>query len=300
LKGSDAAGRIGCNLELGGAIKIVRSRWYDRAVPRDLFAHLEEYYRQVGRVLQGQAAAASIFPNPSDIGSSRERVYAAVLQQHLPANCRVFFGGFVFNHLGQESKQLDIIITSVKALQFNFHNPNGGGKCFASVEGCLGVVSVKSRLGAAELEDGLLNLASIPPQQPLHPGRVDPNFAVEDYEDWPFRILYATDGVAAETCQRAAINFYKDHPSIPIHRRVNMIHMAGKYAVLRSDQDFLLNGELVPRGTFGRVTVEPDVDALTFALVRLQKLAQSADRILFDMSYILEEFEKRRRATLGM
>lgn len=107
---------------------------------------LREYYLRVAKVLRGEADAASIFPNSSDVGVSRERIYADFLRQHTPSKCNVFLGGFLFHMDGSESKQLDIIVTTDTAPRFDFHNPDGGGKSFSPVEGTLGVVSIKSNL----------------------------------------------------------------------------------------------------------------------------------------------------------
>ena len=39
----------------------------------DFFVRLRGYYEQVASVLRGEAAVASIFPNSTDIGMSREK-----------------------------------------------------------------------------------------------------------------------------------------------------------------------------------------------------------------------------------
>jgi len=115
-------------------------------VPKTIYDRLRDYYTKVGAVLRGEADAGSIFPNSTDVGMSREKVYANFLAQHAPSMCRVFFGGFLFDEAGAESKQLDIIITTDTTPRFDFHNQDGSGKSFSHVEGTLGVVSVKSTL----------------------------------------------------------------------------------------------------------------------------------------------------------
>ena len=86
------------------------------------YNRLYEYFEQVGKVLRGQADVASVFPNTSDIGMSRESVYAKFLIQHAPSKCNVFLGGFLFGDNGEESKQLDVIITNDTAPRYNFYN----------------------------------------------------------------------------------------------------------------------------------------------------------------------------------
>ena len=108
------------------------------------FERLKTYFSKVGEVLKGQADVASIFPNTTDIGISRERIYAEVLRQHLPKSCTVSFGGFLFDMEGNESKQIDLIVLNDTSPQFNFHNPSGQGKAFACIDGCVAVASINT------------------------------------------------------------------------------------------------------------------------------------------------------------
>ena len=113
---------------------------------QSFFHRLRSYYMKVAEVLRGDADAASIFPNTTDVGMSRELIYADFLRQHAPSKCNVFLGGFLFDDNGVESKQLDVIVTTDTAPRFNFHNREGVGKSFSPVEGTLGVASIKSNL----------------------------------------------------------------------------------------------------------------------------------------------------------
>ena len=120
-------------------------------MPKKFYDRLREYYQMVGEVLRGEAKASAIFPNASDIGDRRERIYAEFLRNHLPASCNILFGGFLFNIDGDESKQLDLIISSGTSPQYKMAESNSDGKAFSCIEGCLGVVSVKSTLDSKQL-----------------------------------------------------------------------------------------------------------------------------------------------------
>lgn len=87
---------------------------------KEFYSRLKDYFSNVGLVLRDKASASSIFPNRTDIGLSREGSYAEFLKSHLPNNCHVFFGGFLFNIDGTESKQIDLFVVSDSSLQFNF------------------------------------------------------------------------------------------------------------------------------------------------------------------------------------
>src|SRR4051812_32425755 len=104
---------------------------------QSFFERLVKYYSNVGMVLRGQAEVASIFPNPSDKGLTREQVYLKFLENHLPLACRAMLGGFLFGLDGSESRQLDVIVTSSTAPRYQVMD-----KAFACVEGTLAVASV--------------------------------------------------------------------------------------------------------------------------------------------------------------
>lgn len=167
-------------------------------MPQNFFTRLRDYYLQVAEVLRGEADAASIFPNTTDVGMAREKVYANFLKEHAPSKCNVFLGGFLFDLNGIESKQIDVIVTTDTAPRFNFHNQEGGGKSFSPVEGTLCVASIKSNLDKQQLFDALDGIASIPPCQDLGK-RVPLTYKVRDYDDWPYKIVYATEGLTGTT-----------------------------------------------------------------------------------------------------
>ena len=106
-----------------------------------LFGRLEKYYNKVAEVLRGEADAASVYPNPTDIGSSREKIYVQFLKQHVPSKCNVFLGGFLFDEEGNESKQMDVIITTDTTPRFNLRSFDEHGKSFSPVEGTVCVAS---------------------------------------------------------------------------------------------------------------------------------------------------------------
>lgn len=139
---------------------------------KSFFVRLRSYYLKVAEVLRGEADAAAVFANTTDIGMSRELAYVEFLKQHAPSKCNVFLGGFLFDDEGEESKQLDIIITTDTAPRFNLNNKEGAGKSFSPVEGTLGVISVKSTLNRNELFDALGGIAS-------HPADKKPRWACE-------------------------------------------------------------------------------------------------------------------------
>jgi hypothetical protein len=259
---------------------------------KPFFDRLRDYYSNIGKVLRGEADAASIFPNATDIGMSRERVYAEILRLHLPPSCNVVFGGFLFDLNGNASGQIDILILNQSSLQFNFSSGDGSGKSFACIDGCVGIVSVKSRLDKGALEHALENIASIPDKQPLAKGRYHPGMSIPNYEDWPYKIIYASDGwVRPSTLVNNLNTFYADHPGIPFHKRPNLIHIAGKCMAYRASGGFeeTRDGTKIEPNKFSGISVSPDVVALLMATIQIQYIATTSVHIQYDYTDLLNK-----------
>ena len=262
---------------------------------KNFFVRLKDYYESVGAVLRGEASAAAIFPNTSDIGMSREKVYVEFLRTHAPARCNVFLGGFIFDMAGNESRQLDVIVTNDTTPRFDLHNKDGNGKSFSPIEGTLGVVSVKSTLDQRELEDALLGIASIPLTSSLH-NRLVAGIDVLDYDDWPLKIVYASDGISAKKLLIHLFAFYHLRPEIPFHRRPNIIHVAGKYVLLRTLKNMsdLASAHYgtpskLQTGNYNLLTEGADLQGIQWAIQGLQEKALASSFIIFNYGEMINK-----------
>ncbi len=261
---------------------------------RNFFDRLRDYYSSVARVLRGEADAASVFPNSSDVGQARERVYAEFLKQHAPSKCNVFLGGFLFDDAGVESRQLDVLITTDTAPRFDFHNPQGMGKAFSPVEGTLGAASIKSTLDKAQLFDALEGLASIPQTRPLE-NRIPFTLTLRNYEDWPYKIIYATKGLSHGTILGHLAEFYASRPDVPFSRRPNIIHVAGAYAIFRATEGMSLQNPTqgastdLTAGQFLPVITNSDLQAITWVINELQMRAMASQHILFEYGHLINK-----------
>lgn len=244
---------------------------------KPFFERLKKYFFNVGKVLKGEADAASIFPNTTDIGISKEWLYANVLKLHLPSSCNVALGGFIFDQKGNESKQIDILITNDTSLQYNFYNKNGTGKTFACIDGCIGVVSVKSMLDTAGLIDSLDNIVSIPDNQSLDYRHL-PHVRIMNYDEIPCKIIFAFNGIKEESLMKSLNEYYFTHSEIPYFKRPNVIHVVGKYVIIRTDKN---ENDLSPN-TFYAMSDETDVAGLYQTIFRLQRIAAGSRYIFYD------------------
>ena len=257
---------------------------------QEFYKRLQEYFSMIGKVLKGEADSASIFPNSTDVGMSRERIYSEVLKQHLPSSCNVYYGGFVFDLDGNESKQVDLIVSNDKSLRFNFYNQDGSGKSFACIDGCIAVASIKSNLDSTQLIDSLKNIASLPNKTPID-GRKNPLIRIKNYDNWPFKIVYASDGVSTETIYKTIKQFYLDNPNIPIHKRPDLIHVAGKYVFVKIGEEITTtrDGTKLAPNTFHCQNYHPDEFGIPFTVISIQRIAAASDHLLHKYDVIIDK-----------
>jgi hypothetical protein len=144
-------------------------------------------------------------------------------------------------------------------------------------------------LTSAELTSALENIASLPDKEPLDE-RVPFTIKIPNYEDWPFKIIYAQKGVSLETLHRSLIEYYKENSDIPIFKRPNLIHVAGDYNVVRiGPKGGKTRDETeIPPNIFHPHMDKTDVYALAYAVNEIQKIALGSKHILFTYNEILD------------
>jgi hypothetical protein len=156
------------------------------------FIHrLRRYMNGVIQVLNGHAEASAIFPNTTDNGQSKERIFCEIMRLHAPVSCHIFQGGYVFDINGNESKQIDLIVTDHNSLKYDLHNKSGDGKAFSCIDGTIAAISIKSNLSKNELFDALKNIASIPQGTALSPQNSDPHVKMDGMSDGLLKIIVA-------------------------------------------------------------------------------------------------------------
>ena len=198
----------------------------------DAFAKMAEYFQSLVQELTSEARQAGLLQNPTAVGTGREEIFRRLLERHLPDNCEVFRGGYVFNVEGEASKQIDVIVTSGPTPRFEIL-PNL--QAIAPLEGTICVGEVKTKLDKARLYEALENFASLPlitdSNKALSPNIQ--NVGEEFWWDWPYKVIFAYDAIDKETLYRHISEFYNERREIPQHRRPSLIHVLGKYIVVR-------------------------------------------------------------------
>lgn len=254
-----------------------------------------DYFKTIGMVLRGNADVASIFPNRPDIGTSREKVYGEFLKQHLPSQCNINYGGFLFNYDGLESKQIDLFVTSDSMPQFNFNKVKSEGKTFAPVEGATAAITIKTMLDKTQLIDTLDNLKSIPfaKKERL---KFPPYLKLpEDKDDYLlYKIIFAFDGIDSDSVGKILGEYFEKN-DVPISRRPNLIHVAGKYAIIRAvtENHISSDGQTVPIGKYVCYKDEPDAKGLLTAILGIHESNSIFNHIIVVHQDLLNKMFKK-------
>ena len=222
-------------------------------------------------------------------------VFAEFLKQHVPSKCNVFLGGFLFHFDGSESQQIDVIITNDVTPRFDFHNKGGVGKSFAPVEGTIAVASLKSFLDKNRLYDALDNIASIPPT--MLPVRTVLGAEINRYDEFPYKIVFANDGLALGTIYAHLKDYYATH-NVPLGRRPEIIYVAGKYFIAIGSRG-LMNTSVVTRETtatdpteYYAFTRDPDIQAIAWIINKIQDYTSASTHILFSYGDMINKMNE--------
>ena len=172
---------------------------------------IKEYFNSLADVLEANSKSASFNQYRTDSSTNRENALIQVLNDHLPNRLRAINGGTVINLQEELSKQIDVIIKNDLFPNFNQHD-----KSCVIAESVAGVISVKSNLDKAGLEDSIENVASIPrfSQSTLsltNTSLIRPELQEQFITNWPFRAVFAYNSIDPEVIYQHALAYYEFH-----------------------------------------------------------------------------------------
>ena len=252
----------------------------------DVFSRLKRHYESIVQELRSQAEQAHLLDNTTDIGTEREQVYLGFLKRFLPKSCDAFLGGYVFDIEGNSSKQTDIIVTSGDTPRFQTSH---GQKYIAPLEGTIAVAEVKSELTRNKLYDALTGCAHIP-DMPRQEGIVAPYLQIKEacWKDIPYKIVFAYNGIAAETALAHITEYYQSNSDIPLSRRPNIIHVLGRYVIVRItsgmsiiNSDDTLDDDQIEIGQYKTFGLSPDVASTVWILNELHRMVFWSSHLMY-------------------
>ena len=232
------------------------------------FERLKKYYSGRASVLLAEKDKASLSGHKGDIGTARENAYLKMLQESLPTMCDVYLGGQVFNENGDESSQIDIIVSVNKAIRYVFSDTSPA-KAFTDVNSCIAAISIKSMLNKSSLHEALDNIASIPDTCDLNT-RIAPFIQRSSSSETPFKMIVGFDGDSMETTLKNLREFYSDK-SVPESKKPNLINIIKKYVIIRSLSDgaILIDGTKTSPNEFISCIDETGAYGIFFSLVKV-------------------------------
>jgi hypothetical protein len=180
---------------------------------------------------------------------------------------------------------MDIIVSSTQSLCFYIDADTG--KTFSCIDGCLGVVTAKSDLTKKNLVDALENLASLPAKSDIT-GNTNPLFKIRNYDDWPYKVIFAPKGANVLLILSELNAFYESHPEVPKTSMPNAVYVVSQYLIQNTGykKQELRNGTKLPPYSFAPITETSLVDkiALPYIIVDLQERAVASNHIVYILS----------------
>jgi hypothetical protein len=194
-----------------------------------LFNNLLEYFQSQADSLDAKAKGSRIYENRPDIGTDREDILLEFLDGHLPRRCRIVKGGYIFDSSGNQSKQIDLIITNDLTLQFTKLLANRFQKSFNCIEGCYCAISVKSILDKGAFCDAVENLASLPENKSMN---LNPQLkpSPQLLDEIPLGIIFAYKGDKVEYIERLMEDIQSTNLNLP-DNFPNMIIVNNSYLI---------------------------------------------------------------------
>src|SRR5215208_2146838 len=211
-------------------------------------SRIQRYFNSLAQQISHEAQRAGTSSHRPDIGTNREVIVHRFFRNHLPKRLTPTIGGNILGAGGDESNQIDIVVSSDVAVRFDEDE-----RTFTTAEGVAAAVTVKSVLDKTSLNDCLMNLASIPQAhssiltyKALRPGSFD--LFVEKY---PSLYVFAFEGIQPQRCFDYVVDFYRQHPEIPTNRypsgiTVNCSYFIGYFKVDTTTS----TGDIIKAGTF--------------------------------------------------
>jgi hypothetical protein len=168
-----------------------------------------EYFSHKALGIDHQAEEMKIYDNTVDKGEEREKILLTFLKEHLPKRCEIMRGGYIFDHIGNRSNQIDLIVTSEFTLQFQKLGATES-KSFNCTEGTIAVASVKSFLNKKELFDALDNLASLPTTRLFVPNTAHDDLFRDVVMKTPFKVIFAFKGISTKAILEDLKQYFKE------------------------------------------------------------------------------------------
>lgn len=203
--------------------------------------HLKEYFSKVADIVSVKAELAGLSNHAASMGDSREIIIEEFLKKHIPSYFSVHQGGKIFGIVGDDSRQVDIIIKNGFAPNFKEL-----GKMFDFAESVISVISVKSNLNNAKLKEALTEIESIPSMssnvvelnRTFFPTIDPPEYINQFLTTYPTTVVFSYKGIDLKTMIKHVENYYSGKSSVNL-RVPKLIWVNKKYYFASVDLEYI-------------------------------------------------------------
>jgi hypothetical protein len=138
-------------------------------------------------------------------------------------------------------------------------------------------------LDRKELHDSLDTFATIPEKLPLD-NRLPPSVTVTGFDDWPFKIVFASRGISPQTILGHLTEYYAKNPKVALNKRPNLVHVAGGYSIVRVEHFVpgVRDGTPLRTGEFYLNPTHSYGWGLAWAVARVQGIALASRPLILE------------------
>jgi len=155
-------------------------------------SELRAHYHNVRLRLLEQMLGARMLISISDLGDEIERIWQQFLEKHLGPMFRVLRGGYVCDHEGNKSSQIDLIVVPADAHPF-IPGDSEAGKAHVLIDQVVAVMMVTANLTSEKLDSDWKKLQSLPVY-----AEKDKDYPHLSKHPWPLCYILGAQSDAAE------------------------------------------------------------------------------------------------------
>lgn len=153
---------------------------------------LRAHYHNVRLRLLEQMLGARMLISISDLGEEIERIWQQFFEKHLGPMFRVLRGGYICDHEGNKSSQIDLIVVPADAHPF-IPGDSEGGKAHVLIDQVVAAMMVTANLTVEKLDSDWNKLQSLP----AYPGQ-EKDYPQLSKHPWPLCYILGAQSDAAE------------------------------------------------------------------------------------------------------
>lgn len=201
---------------LWSPIQVSVSAIYERA-ERSLRPRTDEYgfaaeirthYHNLRLRLLEQMISARMLPSSSDLGEEVERIWQQFLERHLGPAFRILRGGYICDHKGNKSCQVDLIVVAAEAHVF-VPGDSEDGKAHVLLDQVISAILVTANLTVEKLKSDWQKFESIPMFSDK-----EKDYPQLKGQPWPFLYILSAQSDTAEELKKVWVGICEKKPPV--------------------------------------------------------------------------------------